>query len=165
MPLNHGCVYHDRVRPRDAGTSVLAYHVAHFSHSNEAAWRRSIEEGRVRVNGHKAAAEERLAFGDRLEFERAPWNEPRAPLAFGVAHEDEHVLVLLKPAGLQVLPAGPFHEHTLVRLVRASSPVRAESSPVHRLGRGTSGLILFGKTSAARAPRGTDAPARRARKT
>lgn len=131
--------------------SVLAYHVAHFRHSDEATWRSSIAAGRVRVNDRIAVAEERLGSGDRLEFRRAPWNEPPAPLAFGVAHEDEHVLVLLKPAGLQVLPAGPFHEHTLVRLVRRSAPGRAESSPVHRLGRGTSGLILFGKTSAARA--------------
>jgi 23S rRNA pseudouridine1911/1915/1917 synthase len=59
--------------------------------------------------------------------------------------------VVAKPAGLQVLPAGPFSEHTLLQLVQGSAPQRAQSSPVHRLGRGTSGLVLFGKTRAARA--------------
>ncbi len=151
MPLNRGCVYHHRVRPAEAGASVVAYHAVHFRHTDEAGWRRSIAEGRVRVNGRTATADEPLAAGDALEFHRAAWDEPEAPLVFGVALEDEHVLVLEKPAGLQVLPAGPFHEHTLVRLVRASAPERAESSPVHRLGRGTSGLILFGKSALARA--------------
>lgn len=150
MPFNRGCVYHHRVRPPEAGADVLAYHVAHFQHSDEATWRHSIAEGRVFVNGRSAEAGQRLAAGDRLEFHRPPWDEPDAPLDFGVAYEDEHVLVVEKPAGLQVLPAGPFFEQTLVHRVRASDPRRAAGSPVHRLGRGTSGLILFGKTELAR---------------
>jgi 23S rRNA pseudouridine1911/1915/1917 synthase len=151
VPLNRGCVYHHRVRPAEAGAEVLAFHVACYTHTDEVGWRRSIAEGRVRLNGRAAEADERLVAGDALEFHRAPWDEPAAPLAFGVALEDEHVLVLEKPAGLQVLPAGPFHEHTLLRLVRASASGRAESAPAHRLGRGTSGLILFGKSTLARA--------------
>ena len=46
---------------------------------------------------------------------------------------------------------GPVLAHTLLQLVRASHPSRAERAPAHRLGRGTSGLIAFGK-SASRAP-------------
>ncbi len=68
-----------------------------------------------------------------------------------MVHEDADVLVVEKPAGLQVLPAGSRLEHTLLHLVRTSSPARAESAPVHRLGRGTSGLVLFGQHAAARA--------------
>jgi 23S rRNA pseudouridine1911/1915/1917 synthase len=151
MPLNQGHVYRQRVAAADAGTSVLAYHVARFPHSDAETWRGSIEAGRVLVNGLAARAEEALQAGDRLEFRREPWSEPEAPLAFAVVHEDEHVLVVDKPAGLQVLPAGPFHAHTLLQLVRASATERATSAPVHRLGRGTSGLVLFGKTGPARA--------------
>ncbi len=149
--LNSGHVYRDRVAPADAGRTVLEYHAGRFPHSDAEEWRRSIEGGRVLVNGHATKASERLSAGDELEFHRPPWEEPEAPLEFAVVHEDEHVLVVAKPAGLQVLPAGPFLERTLLNLVRASDPSRAESAPVHRLGRGTSGLVLFGKTSAARA--------------
>ena len=151
MGTNQGYVYRHRVASADSGKDVLAMHVERFEHSDEAGWRRAIGEGRVRVNGRVAAAEERLRAGDELEFHRAPWSEPEAPLTFVVAYEDEQVLVVDKPAGLQVLPAGLFHEHTLMRLVQRSAPERADSAPVHRLGRGTSGLMLFGKTSAARA--------------
>jgi 23S rRNA pseudouridine1911/1915/1917 synthase len=147
---NRGYVYRTRVAARDAGTSVLAYHVARFKHSDEAAWRESIEAGRVLVNGKPVSAEVLLEAGDELEFHRPPWTEPEAPTSFEVAYEDDDVLVCVKPAGLQVLPAGPFSQRTLLNLVRESDPSRKGAAPAHRLGRGTSGLIAFGKTAEAR---------------
>jgi 23S rRNA pseudouridine1911/1915/1917 synthase len=151
MSPNAGYVYRDEVQRADAGTQVLGYHVARFQHSSSEAWRRAIEAGRVLVNGSVAACEQRLAAGDKLEFHRPPWEEPESPLYFRVVHEDDDVLVVEKPAGLQVLPAGSRLEHTLLHLVRTSSAARAQSAPVHRLGRGTSGLVLFGQHAAARA--------------
>ena len=151
MSTNRGFVYRARVAAADAGQSVLAFHVSRFRHSDEAQWRAAIALGRVLVNGRRAAADEPLAAGDELEFHRPPWQEPDAPEAFAVAFEDEHVLVVAKPAGLQVLPAGPFSARTLLALVRASDPTRATAAPAHRLGRGTSGLMAFGKTELARA--------------
>jgi 23S rRNA pseudouridine1911/1915/1917 synthase len=147
---NRGYVYRSRVADVDAGATVLAYHVARFRHSDEAAWRESIALGRVLVNGRRAAADDELRAGDELEFHRPPWREPEAPERFDVAFEDEHVLVVIKPAGLQVLPAGPFKARTLLELVRSSDASRAGAAPAHRLGRGTSGLIAFGKTADAR---------------
>jgi 23S rRNA pseudouridine1911/1915/1917 synthase len=147
---NEGFVYRTRVAADAAGSSVLAFHVARFRHSDEATWRAAIDLGRVLVNGRRAAPNEVLAAGDELEFHRPPWREPEAPESFGVAFEDEHVLVAVKPAGLQVLPAGPFSARTLLELVRASHASRAEAAPAHRLGRGTSGLIAFGKSALGR---------------
>jgi 23S rRNA pseudouridine1911/1915/1917 synthase len=141
---NRGWIYRARVEPKDSGASVLAFHVARFRHSDEATWRTAIDLGRVLVNGRRAAADEALSAGDELEFHRPPWREPDAPESFEVAFEDEHVLVAVKPAGLQVLPAGPFSARTLLEIVRASHASRAEAAPAHRLGRGTSGLIALG---------------------
>jgi len=149
--MNEGCVYREQVNAADAGVEVLAYHVERFRHSSLEDWRRALAAGRVRVNGRCAASGQVLRAGDRLEFHRAPWVEPAAPLHFGVVYEDEDLLALDKPAGLQVLPAGPFHANTLLALVQRSAAERAQSAPVHRLGRGSSGLVLFGKNSAARA--------------
>jgi 23S rRNA pseudouridine1911/1915/1917 synthase len=147
---NRGYIYRSRVGDLDAGDTVLAYHVARFRHSDEAAWRESIELGRVLVNGRRVAAGDKVWAGDELEFHRPPWREPEAPERFDVAFEDEHVLIVVKPAGLQVLPAGPFKARTLLELVRSSDITRAAAAPAHRLGRGTSGLIAFGKTADAR---------------
>ena len=147
---NRGYIYRTRVGGADAGSSVLAFHVARFRHSDEAAWRAAIDLGRVLVNGRRAAPTSGSRAGDELEFHRPPWREPDAPESFDVAFEDEHVLVVVKPAGLQVLPAGPFSARTLLELVRASDASRAAAAPAHRLGRGTSGLIAFGKTALGR---------------
>lgn len=149
--VNHGYVYRARVGRADEGQSVLAFHVARFRHSDEAAWREAIGAGRVLVNGRAVSADEVLRAGDELEFHRPPWREPEAPASFDVAFEDEHVLVVAKPSGLQVLPAGPFSARTLLELVRASDPSRGAAAPAHRLGRGTSGLVAFGKTALGRA--------------
>ena len=147
---NQGWIYRTRVAADAAGASVIAFHVERYRHSDEAAWRTAIDAGRVLVNGQRARPEQALAAGDALEFHRPPWREPDAPESFAVAFEDEHVLVVVKPANLQVLPAGPFSARTLLELVRASDAARRDAAPAHRLGRGTSGLIAFGKTALGR---------------
>lgn len=148
---NGGLVYHARVRPAEAGETLLDYHVRRFRHTGADEWRRRLADGAIRLNGVTARGDERLAAGDALEFHRAGWVEPEAPRTFAVVFEDEDLLVVEKPAGLQVLPGGPFHATTLTGLVRASTPDRGEAAPAHRLGRGTSGLQVLGKSALGRA--------------
>ncbi len=69
------------------------------------------------------------------------------PLCYALLHRDRSLLVAAKPAGLPTLPAGGFLQHTLLSLVRKTDP---EATPVHRLGRGTSGIVLFARTAQAR---------------
>jgi 23S rRNA pseudouridine1911/1915/1917 synthase len=52
-------------------------------------------------------------------------------------------LAVNKPSGLPTLPGGGFMENTLLRLVQKQTP---NANPVHRLGRATSGIVLFAKT-------------------
>lgn len=148
---NSGFVYRHRATAEEAGTTVLALYLARFTHTDEATWRERIREGRVKIGEKVVSADTVVAAGDELTFHRAPWVEPEAPCRFDVVFEDEHVLAVEKPAGLQVLPGGPFTASTLWTLVRSSAPDRAEAAPAHRLGRGTSGLVVFGKTFVGRA--------------
>ncbi len=69
------------------------------------------------------------------------------PLAFALLHLDADLLAVAKPRGLPSIPNGGFLEHTLLRLVRARFPA---VTPMHRLGRATSGLVLFARTREAR---------------
>jgi 23S rRNA pseudouridine1911/1915/1917 synthase len=57
--------------------------------------------------------------------------------------EDPYLLAVNKPGGLPTLPGGGYMENTLLRLVQKQTPA---ANPVHRLGRGTSGIVLFAKT-------------------
>lgn len=150
MALNGGYVYRHVVDSVSNGRELVDYHAARFHQFDREGWRAHAQAGRLRINGVPVREGRRVATGDAIEYHREPWDEPDVDVAFQVVFEDEHVLVVDKPSGLQVLPAGPFFEHTLLRQVRASDASRADASPVHRLGRGTSGLVLLGKSALAR---------------
>jgi 23S rRNA pseudouridine1911/1915/1917 synthase len=138
---NSGYDYPDRIARSDEGLSVLAFYARSYRHSSEAEWRAKIERGEVTLNGRTPAPSDVLTRGDLLVYHRPPWEEPDAPTDFGTLYEDDDVLALAKPSGLPVLPGGFFLENTLLYQVRRKYGPSA--SPLHRLGRGTSGAILF----------------------
>ena len=99
------------------------------------------------VEGAPALADRALDPGESLVWNRPPWQEPHAPASFAVLYEDEDLLGVAKPAGLPTLPGGSFLENTLLARVGRRYP---GASPLHRLGRGTSGIVLFARTPDAR---------------
>ena len=138
---NRGYDYPDVISPLDEPLPVAFFYALHYPHSTEAEWRQKIEAGQVTLNGRPATLGDVLKRGDHLIYHRPPWEEPDAPREFGTLYEDEDVLALDKPSGLPVLPGGFYLENTLLHLVRER--YGAGCSPLHRLGRGTSGVILF----------------------
>jgi 23S rRNA pseudouridine1911/1915/1917 synthase len=72
------------------------------------------------------------------------------PLTFEVLYEDAELVVVAKPSGLPVLPGGGFLEHTLLWQLQQRYPQNSPI-PIHRLGRGTSGLMLLARSPQARA--------------
>lgn len=118
---------------------------------------RRIDGGDVSVNGAPARRSTTLAAGDVIEIAAPP---PTPTGAAGVApppirYEDADLLVVAKPAGMIVHPGAGNTAGTLVQtLVEAGhtlAPAAGEGRPglVHRLDRGTSGLLLVAKTDAA----------------
>jgi 23S rRNA pseudouridine1911/1915/1917 synthase len=138
--MNQGWQFKTRLPERAAGTTVLDWLSREHKHSSREEWQARIEEGRVTLDQQPAKPTDLLHPGQQLTWSRPPWEEPEVPLHYDVIHEDEHLLVVDKPSGLPTMPAGGFYEHTLFSLIRARD---AKWSPVHRLGRGTSGLVVF----------------------
>ena len=104
----------------------------------------------VRVDGVVRVKAWRLQGGEDVEFEPPEGRQPpqREELGLSVAYEDEHLLVIDKPAGLVVHPA-PGHEtgtlvHGLVGVAQGGQEERR--GIVHRLDRDTSGLLVVAKT-------------------
>lgn len=143
--LNSGYIYSDRVLKRDEGVSVAAFYSRRFLHSSEDTWRQRIQAGQVFLNGRAPSPDDRLRSGDRLAYHRPPWEEPDVPMNIQTLYEDANVLVLEKPSGLPVLPGGGFLENTMLHSARRR--FGPGCSPLHRLGRGTSGAILFTRNS------------------
>lgn len=141
MALNGGYAYTSRVQ--QGGLDVLTYLSTQFRHSPPSLWAARLAAGEVSVDGVPARAEAPLRAGQTVVWRRPPWDEPDVPLAFGVLYEGAELLAVDKPAGLPTLPGGGFHAHTLLTQVRRRWP---GASPLHRLGRGTSGVVLFSLT-------------------
>jgi len=141
--LNNGYVYRDTVGSADDGRTVVDFYTRHYRHSPADTWRARARAGQIRRDGRPLAPDDRLRGGDRLAFHRPPWEEPDVPTDFGLLFADDDLLALAKPAGLPVMPAGGFLENTLLHLARRR--YGDACSPVHRLGRGTSGVILFAR--------------------
>jgi len=146
--VNKGWSYTDRIDTRHAGTTVLDYLVATRDHSSAAKWRERIALREIEVNGVCAQPDTVLYDGQSLTWHRPPWIEEDVPLHFNLIHEDAAIVVVVKPSGLPTMPAGGFLDHTLLALVRKRCP---DANPMHRLGRFTSGLVVFGRTPEATA--------------
>src|SRR6185436_15566685 len=121
---------------------ALLDHLARHAHSDRATWAERIAAGEVTVDGAPATADAVVHAGQTIAWEKPPWEEPSADLAYRVLYEDESLLAVDKPSGLPTLPGGGFLEHTLLAVVQART---AGAIPMHRLGRGTSGVVLFAK--------------------
>ncbi|MCP9930912.1 RNA pseudouridine synthase [Cyanobium sp. AMD-g] len=152
---NAGWTYRDRIPTSAAGLGVVAFYAGRYSHSSRADWGQRLAAGEISRNGETLRAEVSLAGGDRLLWRRPPWAEPAVPARWDVIHDDGDLLVIDKPSGLPVLPAGGFLEHTVLRLLErqtAAGPAGAPPPrPVHRLGRFTSGLLVCARRPATRA--------------
>jgi len=142
--LNSGYAYRERILV--GRESVLAQLVRCHPHSTHEEWRLRIERGEVEVDGRRAEPDTLLRAGQWLQWNRPPWQEPEAPADFEALYDDDWLVAVVKPRGLPTMPGGGFLEQTLLAKVRKRFP---EASPMHRLGRETSGIVLFARTHAA----------------
>ncbi len=148
--INQGYVYQEHVQPRDQGLTVLAYYTQTYQHSSGQEWEARIVSGQILLNDYPTDPDTCLQTGQHLQYHRPPWQEPDVPLTFEVIYEDPDLMVIAKPAGLPVLPGAGFLEHTLLYQLQYRYPHKTPV-PIHRLGRGTSGLMLLARSARARA--------------
>ena len=111
---------------------------------------RVVRSGEVRVNGGRAQADQRLALGDRVRIPPVRLATPTAAMArahapaveFPVLYEDEHLLVINKPAGVAV-HGGSGVSSGVIEQLRAARPQARMLELVHRIDRETSGALII----------------------
>jgi 23S rRNA pseudouridine1911/1915/1917 synthase len=146
------------VEPAAAGLRLDRWLVGHVPDLSRARLQALIDEGHVRVGGAVTKPAHRLRGGEAVEIEIPPAPaqelEPE-PIALSIVHEDEHVLVVDKPAGMVMHPGAGISRGTLAAGALAHAPgiaaVGGQRRPgiVHRLDKGTSGLLVVAKTTLA----------------
>jgi 23S rRNA pseudouridine1911/1915/1917 synthase len=140
---NQGYAYRSIIGGVWAGHTLLEHLASVYTHSTRQTWQQRLEQGELLLEGAIATGNTVLRGGQQLVWNRPPWDEDDTPQEFEVVFEDEWLLAVNKPSGLPTIPGGGFLENTLLHRVRQHWP---GVNPVHRLGRGTSGLVLFAKT-------------------
>jgi 23S rRNA pseudouridine1911/1915/1917 synthase len=138
-----------KVPAKAAGERLDVFLAAHAG--SRAAAQRLIDDGLVRVDGRPRPKRYALSAGETVTIEERPSeDEPDIPEArFETAYEDEHLLVVDKPAGVVVHPGQGHERGTLVqalagRVAGGSDPKRP--GVVHRLDRDTSGLLVLARS-------------------
>jgi 23S rRNA pseudouridine1911/1915/1917 synthase len=120
---------------------------------SRAAAERLLSAGDVLVDGVARPKSHRLEGGEEVVVDprAAPVAPPAPTPELTIAYEDEHLLVVDKPAGLVVHPAAGHASGTLVQALAGRSAGGDPERPgiVHRLDRDTSGLLVVARTEKA----------------
>jgi len=111
-----------------------------------------IKSGALTVNGKSRKPRDKVMMGDSLALNAEPevqvtWEAE--PISLDIVYEDEHLLVINKPAGLVVHPAAGHSDGTLVNALLNYAP-EVENLPragiVHRLDKDTSGIMVVARS-------------------
>jgi 23S rRNA pseudouridine955/2504/2580 synthase len=147
-----------QVTPEEAGQRIDNFLMRHFKTIPRSRVYRLVRKGEVRVNRKRVDAEYRIQQGDEV---RLPPVRIEAPHELGnvvpgrpsssllellekaVIHQDKHLLVIDKPAGVAV-HGGSGMSFGVIEALRASRP-RENLELVHRLDRDTSGCLLIAR--------------------
>lgn len=148
------------VRDADASTvhlpagpwlTVLEGLCATFPAVDRSEWLDRMARGRV-LDAHGAAIPPDASYpprGLRVHYYREVVDETPIPFAETILYADEHLVVADKPHFLPVVPSGGFVEQTLLRrLMRRLG--NTDLVPLHRIDRGTAGLVLFSPNKTSR---------------
>jgi len=128
---------------------ALAALLPDYSRSRMKAW---IEGGEVRVDGAILRPRDKVSGGEEVRITaQLPEESRAAPQAIPLVlvHEDKHVFVVDKPAGLVVHPGAGNPDQTLQNALLALDPRLAalpRAGIVHRLDKDTSGLLIVART-------------------
>jgi tRNA pseudouridine32 synthase/23S rRNA pseudouridine746 synthase len=123
--------------------TIFEYLLARFPQVGENVWRERISQRSVLLADGTAVREDSpYRHGITVFYRKEVLNEP-PPLAEPVIlHRDEEIIVIDKPHGIPVTPAGVFVKRSLFVHLQCTLDL-PDLTPIHRLDRETAGLVLF----------------------
>lgn len=121
-----------------------------YSRSRLQTW---LKDGRILINGEVKRAKDKVLGGEAVKLqvvlvsENSSWEAENIPL--NIVYEDEHLLVINKPAGMVVHPAAGNFNGTMLNALLHYAPeleVVPRAGIVHRLDKETSGILVVART-------------------
>jgi tRNA pseudouridine32 synthase/23S rRNA pseudouridine746 synthase len=136
--------------PAGAWPTVLDFLAEHFRDIGAQAWRSRMERGLVTLaDGAAVGPATPYVPGASVLYFRELAQETPVPFQAEVLHQDEHLLVADKPHFLPVIPAGRHLQETLLVRLKKQTGL-ADLVPLHRIDRGTAGLVVFSTSAETR---------------
>jgi len=151
LPTFNGLAASTLQLPQGNWSTVLDCLCAHFAAIPREQWLSRMQRGRVLdAHGHALDPTQPYRAEMRIHYYREVPDEIRIPFVESILHVDEHLLVADKPHFLPVTPSGGYVEETLLARImrRFDNP---HLVPLHRIDRGTAGLVLFSTNPESRA--------------
>ncbi|KAJ1658547.1 DRAP deaminase, partial [Dispira simplex] len=139
--------YSTFVKGRWQGRSLLNVFTTEFRDQEPAYYLRAIEQGWITINGQKSSPETLLKGHDYLTHRIHRHEPPVTAQTPRVVYQSDDVVVVDKPASIPVHPSGRYHHNTLLHILCKEFGF-GELSPVNRLDRLTSGIVILARNTA-----------------
>ncbi len=143
-----------KVQAAEAGQRADVFVADKYPEFSRSALSRLFDEGLVRIDEVTAKASQKLKPGDQVRVEEGPLRREPEPIEIPVVYENDQVVVMDKPAGVLTHSKGALNTEATVASFLKPRITDAYLSGnragiVHRLDRGTSGVIIAAKTEPA----------------
>ncbi|POS86349.1 pseudouridine synthase [Erysiphe pulchra] len=138
--------YNTYCKQRWRGRELLDIFASEFRDRSIEYYKDAIESGAVVVNGKRVETTSHIVQnGDVISHTLHRHEPPVTALPISILHEDDDIIVINKPSGLPVHPAGRYNYNSVVEIMRAERGHQWNPLPCNRLDRLTSGVMFIGK--------------------
>ena len=137
--------YNTFCKQRWRGRELFEIYSSEFRDRPVEYYRRAIEAGGVSVNGKTAGLDYVVRDNDLISHTMHRHEPPVSGDKIAVLHEDEDMIVIVKPAGIPVHPAGRYGYNSILEILKDERGDDFVPHPCHRLDRLTSGIMFIAK--------------------
>lgn len=140
--------YNTYCKQRWRGREILDIFAAEFRDRTREYYKQAIETGQISINGKPCNNVHTIVQnGDVISHTLHRHEPPVTAQPIRVIHESDEMIVIDKPAGVPVHPAGRYNYNSVVEIMKAERHFSFKPLPCNRLDRLTSGVMFIGKTS------------------
>jgi tRNA pseudouridine32 synthase len=140
--------YNTYCKQRWRGREILDIFAAEFRDRTREYYKQAIETGQISINGNPCKDVHTIVQnGDVISHTLHRHEPPVTAQPIRVIKETEEMIVIDKPAGVPVHPAGRYNYNSVVEIMKAERHFAFKPLPCNRLDRLTSGVMFIGKTS------------------
>ncbi len=137
-----------RVPPELAGRRLDVFLTETLRNTSRTRSQAIIENSAFSVSGKPLRSSDRVRAEDRVALWRLPVDQLDEDIVLPILYEDEHLLVIDKPAPLTVHPSARHYQATVTKVLEGLRP-NERITLIHRLDKETSGVLLIARTKEA----------------